>query len=96
MLTHNIPNAVYKRIETLFIFINPAKYRLENINKTVILASRQYLVMNGIETINLLRPPCAYCQRKGLHMVILERSSEIVTMLTAKSCHQCRKDKANI
>jgi len=36
---------------------------LENINKIVILSQRQYLAMNGIETVNLLSPHCTYCQR---------------------------------
>jgi len=38
---------------------------LENINKTVLLKSRQYLAMSETETINLLSPHCAYCQRYG-------------------------------
>ena len=58
-----MPNSVYERIEALFTSRIPAKYRLENVNKTVILTLRQYLAMNGIETINLLSPHCAYCQR---------------------------------
>ena len=57
-----MPNAVYERIETLLVPRNPAKYRLDYINKTVILALRQYFAMNGIETTNLLSPHCAYCQ----------------------------------
>jgi hypothetical protein len=63
LLTHNIPNAVYERIETLFVSRIPAKYRLDNTNKTVILTARQYLAMRKLETINLLSPHCAYCQR---------------------------------
>jgi hypothetical protein len=62
-----MPNAVYERIETLFVSRNPAKYCLDNTNKTVILAQRQYLAMNGIETVNLLSPHCAYCQRCALY-----------------------------
>lgn len=60
-----MPNAVYERIETLFVSRNPAKYRLDYINKTVILAQRQYLAMRKLETTNLLSPHCAYCQRYG-------------------------------
>jgi hypothetical protein len=58
-----MPNAVYEQVETLFVSIIPAKYRLENINKTVILTARQYLAMNETETVNLLSPHSAYCQR---------------------------------
>jgi hypothetical protein len=58
-----MPNAVYEWIETLLVSGIPAKYRLDNTNKTLILTQRQYLAMNGIETINLLSPHCAYCQR---------------------------------
>jgi hypothetical protein len=71
-----MPNAGYERIETLFVSINPAKYRLENINKTVDLiasdrdtAQRESrsLGMNGIDTINLLSPHCSCCQRYRKH-----------------------------
>jgi hypothetical protein len=58
-----MPNAVYERIETLIVSKIPAKYCLDNTNKKVILTEKQYLAMNGIETINLLSPHCAYCQR---------------------------------
>jgi hypothetical protein len=50
-------------LKPYFVSRNLAKYRLDNTNKTVILASRQYLAMNGIETVNLLSPHCAFCQR---------------------------------
>jgi hypothetical protein len=61
--THNMHNAGYERFETLFVSRILAKYCLENINKTVILTSRQYLAMRKLETTNLLSPHCAYCQR---------------------------------
>jgi hypothetical protein len=57
-----MPNTVCEQIETKFVSRNLAKYCLENVNKTVILTLRQYFTMNGIETINLLSPHCAYCQ----------------------------------
>jgi hypothetical protein len=61
--THNMHNAGYERFETLFVSRILAKYCLENINKTVNLTARQYLAMNGIETINLLSPYYSYCHR---------------------------------
>jgi len=60
-----MPNAVYERVVALYVPINPSNYRFENINKIVILESRQSRVlgMNRIENVKLLSLHCVYFQR---------------------------------